>query len=118
MPRKHRFHSAALRYTYDRYVGNNPARQLAFEEALVDAEVSLMIYELRTSAGLTQAALANRMGTTASVISRLEDADYRGHSLAMLRRIATALGRRVEIRFVAPKASRMRRRASRKRAVA
>jgi len=38
--------------------------------------------------------------TTASVISRLEDADYEGHSLAMLRRVASALGKRVEIRFV------------------
>jgi len=36
-----------------------------------------------------------------SVISRLEDADYDGHSLAMLRRIASALEKRVEIRFVA-----------------
>jgi hypothetical protein len=33
------------------------------------------------------------------VICRLEDADYEGHSLAMLRRIADALDQRVEIRF-------------------
>jgi hypothetical protein len=37
---------------------------------------------------------------TFSVISRLEDADYDGHSLAMLRRIAAALKKRVEIRFL------------------
>ena len=41
-----------------------------------------------------------RKTTTQSVISRLEDADYEGHSLAMLNRIAAALERRVEIRFV------------------
>ena len=40
------------------------------------------------------------MGTTASVISRLEDADYNGHSLTMLRRIAAAVGQCVQIRFV------------------
>ena len=40
------------------------------------------------------------VGTTASAICRLEDADYEGHSLAMLNRIASALKRRVEIRFV------------------
>jgi len=40
------------------------------------------------------------IGTTASVICRLEDTDYEGHSLAMLNRIAAALNRRVEIRFV------------------
>jgi predicted transcriptional regulator len=44
--------------------------------------------------------LARKVGTTQSVISRLEDADYDGHSLAMLRRIASALEKRVEIRFV------------------
>jgi hypothetical protein len=40
------------------------------------------------------------IGTTASVICRLEDADYEGHSLAMLNRIAAALNRCVEIHFV------------------
>jgi hypothetical protein len=38
--------------------------------------------------------------TSASVLSRLEGADYQGHSLAMLRRIAAALNQRVEIHFV------------------
>jgi len=70
------------------------------EQALFDTEVASMIYNLRTEAGLSQRALAKRIGTTASVICRLEDADYEGHSLAMLRRIAAALGKRVEIRFV------------------
>src|SRR5438093_8304905 len=58
------------------------------------------IYDLRTKAGLSQAQFAKLVGTTASVICRLEDADYEGHSLAMLNRIAAALHRRVEIRFV------------------
>jgi hypothetical protein len=40
------------------------------------------------------------VGTTASVICRLEDSDYEGHSLAMLNRIAAVLDKRVEIRFV------------------
>jgi len=40
------------------------------------------------------------VGATASVICSLEDADYDGHSMAMLNRIASALDRRVEIRFV------------------
>jgi hypothetical protein len=38
------------------------------------------------------------VGTTQSVISRLEDADYEGHSLAMLRRIARAVGYVVQVR--------------------
>ncbi len=50
--------------------------------------------------------LARLVGTTASVICRLEDADYEGHSLSMLRRIAAALHKRVEIRFVPVKRKR------------
>ena len=62
--------------------------------------VARKIYDLRTEAHLTQAALAKLVRTTRSVISRLEDADYDGHSLSMLRRIAAALNRRVDIRFL------------------
>jgi predicted transcriptional regulator len=52
------------------------------------------------AACLTQTQLARVVGTTASVICRLEDAGYEGHSLAMLRKIGGALNRRVEVRFV------------------
>jgi len=62
--------------------------------------VARRLYALRKQAGVSQAELARRVGTTQSVISRLEDADYGGHSLALLQRIAAALERRVEIRFV------------------
>jgi len=92
--------SAALQFTYDRYVGNDPQRVAAFEEELTNAEVAAHTYRLRTGAGLTQRELARRAGTTASVICRLEDADYQGHSLSMLRRIAAALRKKVQIRFV------------------
>jgi len=77
-----------------------PERQSQLAEVEANCEVAEKIYELRTKAGLTQAQLAKRIGTTASVICRLEDADYEGHSMAMLRRIAAALNKRVEIRFV------------------
>lgn len=100
MPRKHRFESKALQFTYDRYVGNNPKRQAAFEAALAGAEVARQIYDLRTKAGLTQTQLAELVGTSPSAISRLEDADYNGHSLAVLRRVASALDRRVKVTFV------------------
>jgi transcriptional regulator with XRE-family HTH domain len=49
---------------------------------------------------LSQRELAARVGTSASAICRLEDADYEGHSLSLLKRIAAALGTRIEIRFV------------------
>jgi DNA-binding XRE family transcriptional regulator len=98
--RKRRFESKALEHVYDRYIGKDPDKGAAFEEELANAEVARKIYDIRTKAGLTQKQLAKLAGTTASVISRLEDADYDGHSLAMLRRIASALDKRVEIRFV------------------
>ena len=63
-------------------------------------EVAELLHEARIKAGLTQRQLAKRVGTAASVISRLEDGSYEGHSMAMLRRIADALGQRVEVRFV------------------
>jgi ribosome-binding protein aMBF1 (putative translation factor) len=80
--------------------GHDSKRQQAFEEEVANREVAQRIYELRQHAGLSQAELARRVGTTQSVISRLEDADYDGHSLAMLNRIAAAVERRVDIRFL------------------
>lgn len=90
-----------------RFVEGKPEAEALLEEVRAEAEVARTIYRLRSRAGLTQQALAERVGTTASVISRLEDADYSGHSLAMLRRIAAALGRRVEIRFPTLKAAKV-----------
>lgn len=55
---------------------------------------------------MSQAELARKVGTTQSVISRLEDADYDSHSLTMLNRIAAALKPWVEIRF-APRKPRL-----------
>ena len=100
MASKRRFKSAALQHTYDRFVAGDSQQEAFYEQALFDSEVASMIYDLRTAAGLSQRAFAKKVGTTASVICRLEDADYEGHSLAMLRRIAEALGKRVELRFV------------------
>ena len=108
MASRKKFNSEALQHTYDRFIHGDPEQELAYEQGLVDSEVATMIYRLRTEAGLSQRALAKAVGTTASVICRLEDADYEGHSLAMLRRIANALGKRVEIRFV-PATTRKRR---------
>jgi ribosome-binding protein aMBF1 (putative translation factor) len=70
------------------------------EQEQANLDIARRIYELRSKAKLSQTELARKVGTTQSVISRLEDADYDGHSLEMLRRIASALEKRVEIRFL------------------
>lgn len=98
--------SPALQYIHRRFFAGQPERLAELEEARASAEVARKVYELRTKAKLTQKELATRVGTTPSVISRLEDDDYEGHSLAMLRRIAVALNKRVEIRFVPLKGKR------------
>jgi DNA-binding XRE family transcriptional regulator len=83
-----------------RFYEGKPVRLKSLEEARANEEVGRKIYELRAAAGITQTQLAKLIGTTASVICRLEDSDYEGHSLAMLRRVAGALNQRVEIRFI------------------
>jgi DNA-binding XRE family transcriptional regulator len=90
----------ALEILHCRFYAGKAARLKNLEEARANEEIARKIHELRTKASLTQTQLARLIGTTASVICRLEDADYEGHSLAMLRRIAGALNQRVEIRFV------------------
>ena len=98
--RGRKFKSKAIQHAYDRYVGKDPERVRSFEDELLKAKVARLIYDLRTHARLTQKELAEKVGTTVSVICRLEDADYEGHSLSMLRRIASALNKEIEIRFV------------------
>ncbi len=100
MPRKKTKTTDAIAIIHRRYYADWPEREASRQEERANAEIARKIYDLRKAAGLSQRALANLVGTTASVICRLEDADYEGHSLAMLQRIAAALNKRVEIRFV------------------
>src|SRR5258708_4551936 len=101
MAKKKKRTTDAVEILHRRYFEGKPDMLAALDEARANDEIARKIYELRTKAGLTQRQLAKLVGTTASVICLLEDAEYEGHSLSMLRRIATALNRRVEIRFVA-----------------
>jgi DNA-binding XRE family transcriptional regulator len=100
MPKKKRATSDAVQIIHRRYYHGKPGRTAQLEEAKAEDELARKIYELREQAGLTQERLAKLVGTTSSVISRLEDSDYEGHSLTMLKRIAAAVNKRVEIRFV------------------
>lgn len=84
----------------ERYDLDHPESRERMERYREQFEIAQQIYDLRTAAGLTQNQLAALVGTTQSAICRLEDADYEGHSMAMLRRIADALGKRVVVQFV------------------
>ncbi len=63
-----------------------------FARTLHQIDLAVLVREMREGDRLTQVQLAKRIGTKQSVIARLEDAEYTGHSLAMLERIAAACG--------------------------
>jgi ribosome-binding protein aMBF1 (putative translation factor) len=82
-----------------RSIGDDPELEDMLRDSSINAQVSMIIYDIRKQAGLTQSQLAEAIGTTQSVIARLEDADYEGHSLSMLTRIASALNQKLEIKM-------------------
>jgi ribosome-binding protein aMBF1 (putative translation factor) len=88
--------------------GNNEAVKTGIAQAGINFEIAQMIYDARTRAGLSQSELAALIGSKQPVIARLEDADYAGHSLTMLQRIAAALEQHLELRFV-PQGNRAKR---------
>lgn len=100
MAKKKRTTSNAAKILHKRYIKGDPKRLKSLKIEREKADIAAQIYDLRTQAGLTQQQLAGMIGTTQSVISRLEDADYNGHSLNMLERIAGVLHYRVEVRLV------------------
>lgn len=100
MPGKRKFRSAAVQELYDELIGSDPSAQEEFEQELVNIEAAQLIHDMRTRDGLSQRELARKVGTSASAINRLESDDYRGHTIAMVRRIAAALNCRLELRAV------------------
>jgi DNA-binding XRE family transcriptional regulator len=100
MAKEKKLTTDAVEIIHRRLYEGKPERLASLEEERANADIARKIYELRTKAGLTQRELAKLIRTSASAICRLEDADYEGHSLSMLRRIAAVLHQRAEIRFV------------------
>lgn len=68
-------------------------------EAVHDLALGQLIHDLRTRAGLSQRELAERMGTTQSVISRLEEGGGARNRIDTLARVAAALGRHLVVSF-------------------
>jgi ribosome-binding protein aMBF1 (putative translation factor) len=73
-----------------------PSTRLSIEQ---DLALGQLIYDLRTEAGLSQRALAEQMGTTQSVISRLEEGGGARNRLDTLARVALALNRHLVVSF-------------------
>ncbi len=68
-----------------------------FETELQKLAIGEQLARLRLEAGLTQAQVAKRIGTTASAISRYENADYDRYELRTLQKIVRACSGRLEI---------------------
>lgn len=81
-----------------------PHERARYDAALEEEEARLalaeMVYKVRTAAGLTQAALADRVGSKQSVISAIENGSQQP-TLSTLRRIARAVDRQLTIDFAA-----------------
>jgi len=75
----------------------------AYDSLELEYQVASQMLKARARAGLTQDAVAERMGTTKSAISRLEAAGKHAPSLATLKRYAKAVGCELKVRFVPQK---------------
>ena len=84
----------------ERVTGDDAPLRRAIAEDRLNLRIAQMIHDKRSAAGFTQSQLAKLVGTTQSVIARLEDADYEGHSVRMLFRIAQALNAKLEVAIV------------------
>lgn len=78
---------------------------LAYEALELEYAVANQMLKARARAGLTQDAVAERMGTTKSAISRLEAAGKHAPSLATLKRYAQAVGCAIQVKLVPRKAA-------------
>jgi DNA-binding XRE family transcriptional regulator len=77
--------------------------QEAYDALELEYQVINQLLKARNRAGLTQDAVAARMGTTKSAISRLEGSGKHAPSLATLRKYAQAVGCELQVRLVPQK---------------
>ena len=77
----------------------------AYDALELEYQVAGQMLRARSRAGLTQDAVAERMGTTKSAISRLEAVGKHAPSLATLKRYASAVGCELQVRLVRRKAT-------------
>ncbi len=82
------------------FIKGDPERLAAIEAERGKIKIAEQIYALRKERGLTQQQLADVMGTTQSVISRLESTDYESERIETLQKLAAALQCHLEVRFV------------------
>ena len=72
----------------------------AYDSLELEYTVASQMLKARAKAGLTQDAVAERMGTTKSAVSRLEGAGRHAPSLATLKKYAAAVGCDLQVKLV------------------
>jgi DNA-binding XRE family transcriptional regulator len=77
----------------------------AYDGLALEYQLANQMLKARSRAGLTQDAVAERMGTTKSAVSRLESAAKHAPSIATLKRYASAVGCDLQVRLVPQKAA-------------
>jgi len=77
----------------------DPQLRARIDAAVARAAIGVMVKRARTAAGLTQAQLAERAGTTQPVVARIEGGKVFTTSLELLDRIARGLGGRLTVEF-------------------
>lgn len=95
-----------VRHSHKAFLGKAAAREgfvEAYDALALEYQVASQMLEARSRAGLTQDAVAERMGTTKSAVSRLESAGRHAPSLATLKRYASAVGCELQVRLVPQK---------------
>ncbi len=86
---------------FKRYALARPEVRREYEKLKEEFELLDEILKARAEAGLTQAELAERIGTTQSAVARMETAiGKHSPSIATLKRYASALGYRLQLRLV------------------
>lgn len=75
----------------------------AYGALALEYRVASQMLKARSRAGLTQDAVAERMGTTKSAVSRLESAGKHAPSLATLKGYAQAVGCELQVKLVPQK---------------
>jgi ribosome-binding protein aMBF1 (putative translation factor) len=92
--------SDAFQWAYEKFIAKDPEEVALYQEERIKADLAQEIYDLRSQTGISRKNLADLVGVEESVIENIEEADYDGDFLSLASRIANALQRRIEVRFV------------------
>lgn len=86
----------------DRWYGNMPDWDEMVAEEELNMQIGQALYDLRNTVGLSQADLAKLVGTNQSIISKVENADYNGNAIEILKRVCFALHTKISIQCTPP----------------